>query len=94
MATLDATDAEVGELIGRSPEQIEAMRKGDTEIDAETRILLRPFLADDPHAGGLALEKLRNTQVRDLRGDGAEKAGIEDVPHAGGFTGATGGGWS
>jgi hypothetical protein len=92
MAALDATAAEVGNLIGRDPEQIEAMRKGDAEIDPDARVLLRTFLADDPHAASAALQRLRGTYTHNLLGDGMTQSGIEAVPGYGGFTGTDGGG--
>jgi hypothetical protein len=58
MAELEATDAEIGQLTGRDPEQAAEWRQG-AEIDPDARVLLRSFLADDPHAGRLALERLR-----------------------------------
>jgi hypothetical protein len=75
MRVLEATDAEVGQLIDKSAQQVEAMRKGDIEIDSDTSVLLRTFLADDPHAAHLAIEKLRNTYTQSYRGDSAEHTG-------------------
>lgn len=61
MAALEASDAEVAKLIGCDPEQVEAMRHGDTEIDPEAAVKLRPFLADDDTAARAALARIRRT---------------------------------
>jgi hypothetical protein len=92
MRDLEATAAEVGALIDRSPEEVEAMRKGDAEIDPATRVLLRTFLADDPQGARAALQRLRGRYVQNLQGDGFAYADLPPIPYGTGDVNKTTGG--
>jgi hypothetical protein len=86
MAELEATDIEVGALIDRDPEEVAAWRRGKAVIDDEARVLLRSFLADDPHAAARALERIRTRQTRDLRSEDWQTADVA-IPYGAGFAG-------
>ena|ERR1051326_4029803 len=87
LAELDIDAATLSAIVRRPLDEVEGWI--DSEPPADARVLLR-VLADD-HTAALAVARIRGRQVRDLRGDGMVKSGIEAIPHPGGFTGTTGG---
>lgn len=86
MAELSAGDEEVAALVGVEPGEVRDWRQGKAEIDPEARVKLRPFLADDPHAAALALERERTKQTRTLETEDWQSQGV-DIPYGGGFAG-------
>jgi hypothetical protein len=72
---------EAGELaliVKRDPAEVSAWIDGSAEPDAAARVLLRiVFDPEREHAVNLAVERVRNTHTRDLRGDGMTYAGID-----------------
>lgn len=87
MAALSASDEEVGAIVGRESGEVCDWRHGKTEIDADARVLLRAFLADDPSAASRALESIRTRQTRSMAGEGAEQIGVTPPPYGTADTG-------
>jgi hypothetical protein len=69
MEEVGATAEEVGQLIGRDAAEVETWQTGDAELDAEARILLRPFLGS-PAAASAALDALRTRKTESLLAPG------------------------
>lgn len=90
MAELSASDDEVGAIIGRDPKTVREWRQGKADIDAESQVLLRPFVAADPSAAERALERVQTKQTRDMRGEDWQTADVA-VPYGGGYAGTDAG---
>jgi hypothetical protein len=87
LATLGISPEVLAVMVRRPLSDVETWMKSTGPIGGEAAILLR-CLADD-HRATIAAEKVRNTYVRDLRGEAPERHGLP-VPATGGGT-ATGG---
>jgi hypothetical protein len=86
------TGAELAAIVRRPVAEVETWIAGDAEPDGEAKILLR--LVMDParaHAAALAVQRVRGSFTRDMRGEAATLADIEPPPYGGGHAGSTGG---
>lgn len=92
LAVLGIEAAELAAIVKRPADEVEGWVSGDSEPDAEARVLLR--LVMDPeraHAAALAVQRVRDSWTADLRGDGVAYAGIETPGYGSGHQGETGG---
>ncbi len=83
---------ELAAIIRRPADEVAAWVTGDAEPDGEAKVLLR--LVMDPersHAAALAVQRVRESYTRDMRGEAATLAGIETPNYGSGHQGATGG---
>jgi hypothetical protein len=92
LAELGIAADELAAMIDRDPDEVAGWVDGAAEPDADARVLLR--IVTDPersHAAQLGAQRVRDTYVRDMRGDAATLAEIETPGDGAGYQGETGG---